>query len=271
MIPHPQSQAGGGIMLFRYVRAMAMLYLRFTCPPKEMWDWFEPYLVDDHEFTVYHNGKKLFLAYFVKLLIEEDKFCDILLPRIPVLIHREMKEKLDANKNQLPKLPESRNSKKSSQRSYDRRDDRRDDRRERKDYRRDERRERRDDRDYDRDYDRRYRRSRSPRRSHSPDRYRERDRNSHHRDRNHRRDRYDRESRPYDRRDSRDRYRKERTPSPSLSPEHRSPSPKKEKKSNANLDKLKAIYGSSNSDTSKQKSYGAYGDSLSDDVVRIGF
>ena len=31
------------------MRGMAMLYLRFTCTPEEMWDWFGPYLIDEHE------------------------------------------------------------------------------------------------------------------------------------------------------------------------------------------------------------------------------
>eukprot|EP00953_Heterococcus_sp_UTEX-ZZ885_P031127 16368-Heterococcus_DN1.PRE.8 len=32
-----------------YIRAVGFLYLRYTCPPKEMWKWLEPYIDDEEE------------------------------------------------------------------------------------------------------------------------------------------------------------------------------------------------------------------------------
>jgi len=283
------------------VRAIALLYIRLTVEPKDMWDWFEPYLIDDHEIPVHSNGKTMLLGHFTAMLIEEQKFCDVLLPRIPVPIHRAMKEKLES----AEKLPSPKKDVQSSRRERNDRDSRKD-----------------RNRDRDRGYN-----SRSPprkrRRSRSPDRYHRRDshRSRHDRydrdydDRRERsrgsRDRYDRYGRDYDdRRDrsrgSRDRYdrhdrdsddrrrdsdrysrrdernRRRRSPSPrSPRKQSRSPSPRtspvqssQPKQPNPNLEKLKELYGSDSSKSSPGKSIASstgYGDSLGDDVVRIGF
>ena len=32
-----------------YIRAIGFLYLRYTHPPKKLWDWFEPYVDDPQE------------------------------------------------------------------------------------------------------------------------------------------------------------------------------------------------------------------------------
>ena len=34
-----------------YIRAIGFLYLRFVLDPKEIWEWFCPYLDDPEEFT----------------------------------------------------------------------------------------------------------------------------------------------------------------------------------------------------------------------------
>merc|ERR1711979_113944 len=34
-----------------YVRAIGFLYLRYVCSPKELWDWFEPYLNIHEKFS----------------------------------------------------------------------------------------------------------------------------------------------------------------------------------------------------------------------------
>jgi len=39
-----------------YIRAVAFLYLRLATDPKELWDWFEPYLDDPDEITPAANA-----------------------------------------------------------------------------------------------------------------------------------------------------------------------------------------------------------------------
>lgn len=34
-----------------YIRAIGFLFLRYTCPPTDIWGWIEPYLDDDEEFN----------------------------------------------------------------------------------------------------------------------------------------------------------------------------------------------------------------------------
>jgi hypothetical protein len=36
----------------RHIRALALLYLRYTLPPVQLWEWFEPYLEDEEEVKV---------------------------------------------------------------------------------------------------------------------------------------------------------------------------------------------------------------------------
>jgi len=268
------------------IRGLAMLYLRLTCIPKDMWSWFEPYLIDDHEIPVSHSGATLPLGLMVKQLIEEQKFCDVLLPRIPVPIQRSMQEQIKQQSDKLPAAPAPPAG--GSRRSHGNKRDQRDNRYSSP----------RDRRDRDR------RRSPSPyRRDRSPDHYRGRDRDSRrsHRDysprgrdydRDHRRrdyDRgYDRSSRDYsprdreydrDRRGSDRRSYRDRDDSPYTRPSRQSPSrssrdreePPKKPADSAQLAKLKAMYGTTSQADKPKRSGGMYGDSLDTDVVRIGF
>lgn len=75
-----------------YVRAIGALYLRYTCPPNEIWKWYEPYIEDDMEFTPFSDQqqKLTFGEYCIKLL-SEMQYCGTTFPRIPVPIERKMK------------------------------------------------------------------------------------------------------------------------------------------------------------------------------------
>ena len=75
-----------------YVRAMGFLYLRYTCPPKDLWKWYEPYLEDDEEIrpSTDTSISMTIGAYCIKLLTEMQYF-GTTLPRIPVPIERKIK------------------------------------------------------------------------------------------------------------------------------------------------------------------------------------
>lgn len=74
------------------VRAIGFLYLRYTCPPADLWKWFEPYLEDTEEFTpgADKSVKMTVGDYCIKLLTDMQYF-GTTLPRIPVPIERKMK------------------------------------------------------------------------------------------------------------------------------------------------------------------------------------
>ena len=75
-----------------YIRAIALLYLRYTSPPTELWKWYEKYLEDPEEFHP-SSDKSITLTignYCIKLLTDMSYY-GTTLPRIPVPIERNMK------------------------------------------------------------------------------------------------------------------------------------------------------------------------------------
>ncbi|KAG0240048.1 hypothetical protein BGW41_007213 [Actinomortierella wolfii] len=190
-----------------YVRGIAFLYLRFVCKPDQLWDWFGDYLEDDTEIYL-QGGHKPIISTIGKMcymLLKDQKFMGQMLPRIPVLIMRDLEKKLEpysdsARGSKGGRDRKDNGSKGSRDRGRDhrgRRDDRDDDddrsyRRSRDDdrgrdwsrdrgsssrYDDDRGRDRNGGRSYsDRDRDYRRRRSYSRSRSRSRDRYRRRDR-----------------------------------------------------------------------------------------------
>jgi pre-mRNA-splicing factor 38B len=74
------------------VRAIGFLYLRYTCPPNDLWKWFETYLEDEEEIYPSSNTdiKMSIGAYCIKLLTDMSYY-NTTLPRIPVPTERKIK------------------------------------------------------------------------------------------------------------------------------------------------------------------------------------
>lgn len=90
-----------------YVRAIALLYLRYTSPPTDLWKWYEKYLEDKEEFHPSADKSITFTIgdYCIKLLTDMSYY-GTTLPRIPVPIERNMKVMLmllDAKKKRRVK------------------------------------------------------------------------------------------------------------------------------------------------------------------------
>jgi pre-mRNA-splicing factor 38B len=79
-----------------YVRACGALYVRFLSHPEELWDRMSPWLLDDQLFK--HSADKsrdsITFGTFCELLLAEKNFFNIVLPRTPVILDREIKAKL---------------------------------------------------------------------------------------------------------------------------------------------------------------------------------
>ena len=75
-----------------FVRALGLLYVRYTVNPADMYAWFEPYLECEEEFTPSADETKRSTigAFCIKLLTELNYF-GTTLPRIPVPIERKIK------------------------------------------------------------------------------------------------------------------------------------------------------------------------------------
>eukprot|EP01121_Diplochlamys_sp_Union-15-3_P021071 TRINITY_DN841_c0_g1_i1.p1 TRINITY_DN841_c0_g1~~TRINITY_DN841_c0_g1_i1.p1 ORF type:complete len:245 (-),score=37.22 TRINITY_DN841_c0_g1_i1:21-755(-) len=78
-----------------YIRGIGFLYLRLTCPPQKLWDWFHPYLDDEEEIILKQKGRPMAMGKFVKSLITDQKFFSILFPRIPVPFMRSLEKNLE--------------------------------------------------------------------------------------------------------------------------------------------------------------------------------
>lgn len=75
-----------------YVRAIGLLYLRYVCPPADLWKWIEPYIEDDQDIVPGSDksSKTSIGSYAIKLVTDMQYF-GTTLPRIPVPIERKIK------------------------------------------------------------------------------------------------------------------------------------------------------------------------------------
>eukprot|EP01066_Platyproteum_vivax_P011191 Platyproteum_vivax@DN5076_c0_g1_i1.p1 len=70
-----------------YIRCTGFLYLRYAHPPEKLWDWFEPYFLDDEQFSPGADKQRLVtVGEWVESLITEDKYFNTVLPRLPTKV-----------------------------------------------------------------------------------------------------------------------------------------------------------------------------------------
>lgn len=78
-----------------FIRCVGFLYLRYTCPPDKLFEWFEPYLSDSEEFNASSNTAEVTtIGKWIRQLIEEQHYFDTILPRLPKKILDSIKVKL---------------------------------------------------------------------------------------------------------------------------------------------------------------------------------
>ncbi|KAG0304421.1 PRP38 pre-mRNA processing factor 38 domain-containing protein B, partial [Linnemannia gamsii] len=75
-----------------YLRGLGFLYLRFVCKPDQLWDWLGDYLEDDQEITLQAGPKPVHstIGKMCYMLLHDQKFQGQMLPRIPVLVMRDL-------------------------------------------------------------------------------------------------------------------------------------------------------------------------------------
>ena len=75
-----------------FVRACGALYVRFLSPFEQLWERLSPYLLDDQEFkhTADKSRDSITFGAFCQLILEDKNFFNIILPRVPILINREI-------------------------------------------------------------------------------------------------------------------------------------------------------------------------------------
>nr|XP_054770176.1 pre-mRNA-splicing factor 38B-like isoform X1 [Lytechinus pictus] len=80
-----------------YIRALGFLYIRYSQPPQDLWDWYEEYLNDEEEVDSKAGGGncvtigQMLMHFLVKLDWHSTRF-----PRIPVPVMKDIENKVSA-------------------------------------------------------------------------------------------------------------------------------------------------------------------------------
>ena len=78
-----------------YIRCIGFLYLRHATEPDKLWGWFKPYVYDTEEFSPTANKKlTITIGDYVRSLVNDIDYYGTILPRLPVMLQREMKVKM---------------------------------------------------------------------------------------------------------------------------------------------------------------------------------
>ncbi|XP_037300592.1 pre-mRNA-splicing factor 38B [Manduca sexta] len=191
-----------------YIRALGFMYVRYTQPPADLFDWYAEYLDDEEEIEPRAGGggggATTIGALVRQMLIKLDWF-STLFPRIPVPIQKQIEQKLAEHNRKIASAKPAANYRGNASSGYNptrmEPDRREHDDRDKRDYgdgdryskdrpKRDDRQERDRDRDRERDRDRGSRdRDRDRRSRDRRDRHRERSRSRDQRRRSRSRDR----------------------------------------------------------------------------------
>ncbi|XP_074597055.1 uncharacterized protein LOC141852097 [Brevipalpus obovatus] len=80
-----------------FIRALGFLYVRYTQPPENLWDWFGSYLDDEEVFDPKAGGgQKMTIGDFARHLLTKLEWFSTLFPRIPVPVQKDIEAKLQA-------------------------------------------------------------------------------------------------------------------------------------------------------------------------------
>jgi len=78
-----------------YIRGIGFMYIRYSQPPSDFWDWFSPYLNDMEEIDVKAGGGKVMtIGSMVRTFMERLEWFDTRFPRIPVTVQKQIADEL---------------------------------------------------------------------------------------------------------------------------------------------------------------------------------
>lgn len=73
------------------------MYIRYTQPPADLFDWYADYLQDDEEIDVKAGGGQVMtIGQMLRLFLTKLEWFATLFPRIPVPIQKQIEQKLNA-------------------------------------------------------------------------------------------------------------------------------------------------------------------------------
>ncbi|XP_059483808.1 pre-mRNA-splicing factor 38B isoform X6 [Neocloeon triangulifer] len=81
LLTHPDSP---------YIRGLGFMYIRYTQPPADLWDWYDEFLEDEEEFDVKAGGGQVMtIGNMLRHFLSKLEWFSSLFPRIPVPIQRQ--------------------------------------------------------------------------------------------------------------------------------------------------------------------------------------
>ncbi|XP_018911393.2 pre-mRNA-splicing factor 38B isoform X1 [Bemisia tabaci] len=87
LITHPDSP---------YIRALGFMYIRYTQPPADLWDWYDEYLEDPEEMDVKAGGGlTMNIGNILRSFLCKLEWFSTLFPRIPVPIQQKIERKMN--------------------------------------------------------------------------------------------------------------------------------------------------------------------------------
>ncbi|EEB12856.1 conserved hypothetical protein [Pediculus humanus corporis] len=79
-----------------YIRALGFMYIRYTQPPADLYDWFENYLEDAEEMDVKAGGGQIMtIGDMLRHFLTKLEWFSTLFPRIPVPIQQKIERKIN--------------------------------------------------------------------------------------------------------------------------------------------------------------------------------
>ncbi|XP_071949096.1 pre-mRNA-splicing factor 38B-like [Antedon mediterranea] len=78
-----------------FIRGLGFMFIRYTAPPSDLFDWFEPYLNDEEEIDPKAGtGAPMTIGEMLRGLLTKQDWFSTLFPRIPVPVMKEIERRM---------------------------------------------------------------------------------------------------------------------------------------------------------------------------------
>ncbi|XP_062919983.1 pre-mRNA-splicing factor 38B [Mobula hypostoma] len=87
-----------------YIRGLGFMYIRYTQPPADLWDWYEPFLDDEEELDVKAGGGCVMtIGEMIRSFLTKLEWFSTLFPRIPVPVQKNLDQYLKTRPRKITK------------------------------------------------------------------------------------------------------------------------------------------------------------------------
>ncbi|XP_073449028.1 pre-mRNA-splicing factor 38B [Aquarana catesbeiana] len=87
-----------------YIRALGFMYIRYTQPPTDLWDWYEDFLDDEEDLDVKAGGGCVMtIGEMLRSFLTKLEWFSTLFPRIPVPVQKHIDQQMKAKPRKVKK------------------------------------------------------------------------------------------------------------------------------------------------------------------------